>query len=419
MASESNKRARIRDSARDFTLLIAPVRGLVSAEGGIKAIVAVLSKVQDRRMRGKVKYPLENVLAALIYISLKGELTSCCYAADFISVQRDELVRIGLWPDGIPAPSHDTIRNVLMGLDSGSLRKNVVDRLRRMMERASESSGAKGIRMVSADGQEANGSGRKGSARNANIMDYHDVSGGACLLSVPIGDKESEIKTLQGMLRAMNLRNTLVTADALHCQRETCSIITGKRGKFMFKVKDNQPGLVKDIDERMSRPGAKIVRGSAYGYDYEILFLKNPAGHDFEGTRAYVRAVSHKRDAHKGNSPTVHRLITSLGDVETILEGLDLMWEIEDGLHSFRDVQLGQDRVRLMDKRALESIATINNAVYALHRVATPLLGFDRMQLTRIKFKNDTSSTLALVGSLLKGKSFDALLKKAVEKKGA
>jgi len=43
----------------------------------------------------------------------------------------------------------------------------------------------------------------------------------------------------------MDLRGVVVTADALHCQRETATWITGRGGDYVMTVEGNQPGLLR------------------------------------------------------------------------------------------------------------------------------------------------------------------------------
>ncbi len=41
------------------------------------------------------------------------------------------------------------------------------------------------------------------------------------------------------------LDGVIVTADALHCQRETAQAIVEKGGDYVLQIKDNQPALLK------------------------------------------------------------------------------------------------------------------------------------------------------------------------------
>lgn len=53
--------------------------------------------------------------------------------------------------------------------------------------------------------------------------------------------KDCELKAAQRMIRReKDLSNTVITADALHCQRETARDIVSRGGEFIIQAKDNQ-----------------------------------------------------------------------------------------------------------------------------------------------------------------------------------
>lgn len=53
--------------------------------------------------------------------------------------------------------------------------------------------------------------------------------------------KNCELKSAQRMIRReTDLSNTIITADALHCQRESARDIVERGGEFLIQVKDNQ-----------------------------------------------------------------------------------------------------------------------------------------------------------------------------------
>ena len=49
----------------------------------------------------------------------------------------------------------------------------------------------------------------------------------------------------------MKLKGCIVTADALHCWKDTCRIIREKKGHYVLTVNDNQPVLCREIKARM------------------------------------------------------------------------------------------------------------------------------------------------------------------------
>ena len=67
---------------------------------------------------------------------------------------------------------------------------------------------------------------------------------------------------------------TIVTADALNCQKETAEIIIEQKADYLLSVKDNHPNLKKDIEDyvqeacetlcRRSQESRKVMAESKY-----------------------------------------------------------------------------------------------------------------------------------------------------------
>jgi hypothetical protein len=66
----------------------------------------------------------------------------------------------------------------------------------------------------------------------------------ATLAQTPVPDKTNEITALPALLAALPLDDVVVTADALHTQRDTARFLVCEKGAdYLLVVKDNQPTL--------------------------------------------------------------------------------------------------------------------------------------------------------------------------------
>ena len=93
-----------------------------------------------------------------------------------------------------------------------------------------------------------------------NVFNIYSASSSICSNSIPLDDKDSEIKTFEEYLEKYDLRKTMVTADALHCQRKICSTIIKKKGQYVLKAKDNQETLVNEIALSFEKYPKKIKK---------------------------------------------------------------------------------------------------------------------------------------------------------------
>lgn len=60
-------------------------------------------------------------------------------------------------------------------------------------------------------------------------------------------DKTNEIPVVQSLLGDLNIDGKIITADAMHCQKETCGIIKSGTGDYVFGIQGNQHNFYKDI----------------------------------------------------------------------------------------------------------------------------------------------------------------------------
>ena len=77
-------------------------------------------------------------------------------------------------------------------------------------------------------------------------------------------DKSNEIPAAIDVLAGLDLRGTVVTADAMHTQRELARyLVEDKEADFVFVAKDNQPTLKNDIASIVWRTGERRRAPSA------------------------------------------------------------------------------------------------------------------------------------------------------------
>ncbi|HZD67562.1 MAG TPA: ISAs1 family transposase [Actinomycetes bacterium] len=63
-----------------------------------------------------------------------------------------------------------------------------------------------------------------------------------------VDGKSNEITGFRPLLEEVDLEGAVVTADALHCQRDHARYLVGERhADYLFVVKENQPGLLAAI----------------------------------------------------------------------------------------------------------------------------------------------------------------------------
>ena len=74
------------------------------------------------------------------------------------------------------------------------------------------------------------------------------------------GTERCELSAATALLaRLPALDDKLITADPLHCQRQSAQLIVGKGGDYLFQIKGNQPKLLKQARAHDALPGTPFL----------------------------------------------------------------------------------------------------------------------------------------------------------------
>ncbi len=87
------------------------------------------------------------------------------------------------------------------------------------------------------------GSGRKqtfgGEARALQTLNVYSNDYRICLAQKFIGEKTNELPAAQEVLRIMDIKETIITADAMNCQKDTAKVIIDGKGDYVLALKGN------------------------------------------------------------------------------------------------------------------------------------------------------------------------------------
>ncbi len=105
--------------------------------------------------------------------------------------------------------------------------------------------------IVAVGGKAIRSTGKAGKANSfLQILTAYATESGVTLAQSAISyeDKTNEIPVFQSMLDCIDVNGKTITADAMHCQKETCAKIVKKKGSYIFGLKGNQGKLLEDVE---------------------------------------------------------------------------------------------------------------------------------------------------------------------------
>lgn len=197
----------------------------------------------------KVSVPRVNrgknyLLIEMIFVTLCACISDANNWADverYGKAKLDWLRKYFPFANGIP--SHDTFGLVFSRLGTvesyGALPDWANDRIPSLENQT-----------VAFDGKTLRGSHNRPHGKSA----LHSISAWLCGLRLCVGlksveDKSNEIPAVQELIEMIDLKGSVVTADAMHCQTETAKAIIEKEADYILVVKGNQPTLQDALHE--------------------------------------------------------------------------------------------------------------------------------------------------------------------------
>jgi predicted transposase YbfD/YdcC len=328
-----------------------------------------LGQLIDPRKRRGVRHRLATVLAIALAATLAGARSFTAIAEWAADAPTEALTRLGARRR---PPSEATIRRVLTRLPADTL-DTVIGTW--MWLRTSTINGK---RVIAFDGKTLRG------ARDTAGNLVHLLAGlcqhtGVVIGQVAVGAKTNEIPMLAGLLKVLDIAGAIITADAMHCQRETAQTIRDRGGHYILTVKNNQPTLHKRVKALPWKdiPTLAVSRERGHGrQDTRTLKATELAsGIGFPGAAQVVRLTRTRtvRSTGKRTRETVYA-ITSLTVADAAAEQIAAWmrghWTIENRLHWVRDVDYDEDHSQIRTGSGPQVMAILRNTAIGLLRLA-------------------------------------------------
>ncbi len=347
------------------------------------ALSTALAEVVDpRKARGR-RHPL------LVLITV----TVCAVAAGARS-----FVAVGEWVADLPeqvaqtlgtdrrCPSESTIRRIVQVIDADAF-DAAIGRFVQQWCAAVAPSGRR--RVLALDGKTLRGS-RHTDRDGAVVAGRHlvamiDQDTRVVLAQLDVADKTNEITAFTPLLDAVtsiDLAGAVVTADALHTQREHVADLRARGMHWVLQVKGNQPRLRRQLAGLPWRQIEVAHRAAETGHGRrEIRTLKVvtiAAGIEFPHAAQAVQITRKTRPVRAGRAgkwrtETVYA-ITDLRPHQARPDELAAWirghWQIENGLHWVRDVTFAEDLSQVRTGAAPQVMATLRNLAISIHRLA-------------------------------------------------
>jgi predicted transposase YbfD/YdcC len=225
----------------------------------------------------------KHLLVDIVVISMCGILCGCAgpTAIHRWARHREDWLKEHLeLPNGVP--SRDCIRRLLMVLKPAAFQQC----FQAWIAGAMKDSPPDGKRLVGIDGKTC----RRSHDRSKDLGALHIVSAWASEQGIALGQvataaKSNEITAIPQLLEQIPLADSLITIDAMGCQKEIAKQIVAGKGDFVIAVKDNQPKLLAAIEAFFEHHQERNLEDLRYRF-YET----QEQGHGRTDERSYYLA---------------------------------------------------------------------------------------------------------------------------------
>jgi predicted transposase YbfD/YdcC len=361
-----------------------------------------LSELEDKRSKRGRRYALANLLMIAVLAKLAGQ-NQIRAISHWAKLRQTELSQLFGFSKSL-LPHHTTWNRVLgKAVNPHSLSRLVGHFLGKATETSTQIP-PRGSVLLAIDGKTLRGTIPLGQKRGVHLVAAYLPESGVVLAQIAVESKENEIVAAPKVLAELDLRGKVVVGDAMFCQRELSAQIVKGGGDYLWVVKENQKGVLEDLEILFEKEMLPTGCFSAEPTDFEG-YEEWDKGHGRVEKRRITsssllrdytpwphlaqvfKLESWRWDSLGVGSYQVRYGLSSLegeiADAKRLMALVREEWGIENGLHWRRDVTFQEDHSQLRQGQAPEVNAILNNLAVGLlvqkgfKNVAEARRGFD------------------------------------------
>jgi predicted transposase YbfD/YdcC len=344
--------------------------------GECPSLLECLQRVPDPRDPRGVRHTLTSLLLTATAAVLAGAQSFTAIGEWVADAPPHVLAALGIRRDPLAdrfePPDEATIRRVLETVDAAALDAAVGSWLAGRMQHAARrpEHGRLARRALAVDGKSVRGTRHASTGGQAvHLLAVADQQASAVLAQASVDGKTNEITTFAPLLEPLDLTGCVITADALHTQREHAKfLVIDKKAHCILVVKKNQPSLYAQVKNLPWRaiPAGDRQRDRGHGREERrtLQAATVAAGICFPHAAQAIRVTRRTRPLSGGKKWRTFTIyaITSLtagqATAAQLAGWIRGHWQIE-ALHHIRDVTYGEDASQTRTGNGPQVMATL------------------------------------------------------------
>ena len=353
-------------------------------------------ELTDSRQQGKIKYNLcEVVVMAIVAVTAGAEHWNeialyCKSKVDmFRTIYHLELIN--------GAPSDDTFQRIFAIIRPNEFERCFINWVKSVITVPDKE-------IVSIDGKTLRGT--QDSDDNLNVI--HMISAWASesqlvLGQIRVNEKSNEIPAVPELLDCIDVKNCVITSDAMSCQKKTVQKITDHECDYVICLKGNQESLHEDVKlyfetaikepefyplnktKTLGKDHGRIEKREYFLTEDVDWIHQKEEWSNLKGI-GMVRSTKIEKDVE---TVDVRYFITSVTDVKLFAKAVRQHWGIENSLHWCLDMCFDEDHCRVRVDNSGENFAVLRHIAANLYKSFTMVKLSLKAKRFRCSFDDD------------------------------
>ncbi len=332
--------------------------------------------IDDPRQAHKIDHLLSEVLFIVVLAIIAGA-DDFNKIAKYAKTKRHWLSTFLTLPGGIP--SHDTFNRILCMIDPAQFQQSFVDwvsDIRNNIKIPGEKSILDNKDVVSVDGKTVCNSKDNVTGKKA----IHMVSALSSKYGLVLGqqkcyEKSNEITAIPQLLNMLAIERTVITIDAMGCQKDIASKIIGSKADYILALKGNQGNLYNQVTDLFNKVGTPEFKKYIYQTDSQLekdhgrieqrecITIENLdwlfEAHQWKEIKSIAKITATVIKGNKKYSEERYYISSLPGNANFINQAVRKHWFIENKLHWILDVVFKEDYCRVRTGYGAENLNAV------------------------------------------------------------
>lgn len=343
----------------------------------IKRLIGLCKRIEDpRRVWGNKRHELTTILIIAVLAIISG----CEHweeIHDYGKMKREWLKTLLPMPNGIP--SEPTFRRVFARITPEALEEVYRQWVWPYV-------GSCLNKQICVDGKTLCGVNRRGDAK-LHMVSAWVREDGIALGQLRTEEKSNEITAIPKLLKSLDIWGSVISIDAMGCQREIAQTVIDCQAHYLLTVKDNQPTLHEEIKEYFQWAREDLIESKRISVHTETsyehgrkVFWRVFATKDtvwfedhvkWSNLRSFVCVERTRTQDGIASTQTAFYISSLEADADVFLRLTRGHWSVENQLHWLLDVAFCEDASLVHTGHAPQNLSLLRKIALALIRLDT------------------------------------------------